>query len=96
MRRINRRERRTLEAWQIAAAEIEVRNWRIMRDNDLLFLVNTLDDLWVYELLVQLENDLMRNAFERISARNLDGRNIINDNHAQPFQDDGAAGARRE
>ncbi|XVE90130.1 hypothetical protein DITRI_Ditri20bG0053200 [Diplodiscus trichospermus] len=85
MRRVNRRERRTLEAWQVTAAQIEVRNWRIMGENELQFLANYLADRWVRERLVELENDpLIRNELERNN-----GRSIVAGNQAHPFQDDG-------
>lgn len=44
-------------------------------------------DLWVYDCLIQLENDpLMRDALQRIYAQNLDPRNLIYINQLRPFR----------
>lgn len=92
--------RRSLNDMEIAAAEFEVRNWRIREEIDLMLVANIFSDQLIQDRLAELESDpLMRNAFERLHAQNLEERNNINVNQAQPFQDDDAAAAaddRRE
>ncbi|XP_022719976.1 uncharacterized protein LOC111277825 [Durio zibethinus] len=96
-RRVNKRLRRSLRAMQRAAAEIEQQNWRIRGEKELVSVANILSDQWVYACLVEVENDpLMRNAFERINAQDLDGRNITNRDQTQPLRDGGANADRRE
>ncbi|XVF42506.1 hypothetical protein PTKIN_Ptkin01aG0369100 [Pterospermum kingtungense] len=83
-RRVNRLVRRSLNALKLAAVEIEERNWRIKEENDLMFVEDTLTNLWINDRLVELENDpLIRNA--------LDERNNINVNQAQPLPGGGGA-----
>ncbi|XWS42657.1 hypothetical protein CRYUN_Cryun16bG0032800 [Craigia yunnanensis] len=55
-RRVNRRARRSLRAMQLAAVEIEMQNWRVRRENELMFVTNTLIDQLVHDLLVEFEN----------------------------------------
>ncbi|XVF30882.1 hypothetical protein REPUB_Repub16aG0096400 [Reevesia pubescens] len=94
----NRREKLSLQAVQTAVEEMEEQNRRIREESELMFVANILTDQWVCDCLIEVENDpLMRNAFQRINAQNLDRRSRTNINQAQPFRDGGAtAGDRRE
>ncbi|XVF30886.1 hypothetical protein REPUB_Repub16aG0096800 [Reevesia pubescens] len=94
----NRRVKLSLKAVQTAVEEIKEQNRRIREESELMFVANILTDQWVYDCLIEVEKDpLMRNAFQRINAQNLDRRNRTNINQAQPFRYGGAtAGDRRE
>ncbi|KAB2058739.1 hypothetical protein ES319_A11G254600v1 [Gossypium barbadense] len=86
-RRVNGRVMRSLRDSQVAASEMVRQNRRTRAKLELIFVANTLANQWVYDRLVEIENDpLMRNAFER--TRNLGGteRNSLNMNRARAFR----------
>ncbi|GMI79083.1 hypothetical protein HRI_001577600 [Hibiscus trionum] len=85
-RRRNRRALESLGAWEAAAAVMEERNRRIRRELRLQFVLNSLADSLVHHCLVEVENDpVMRDAFERIDAQNLNFRNLIDMIPPPPF-----------
>ncbi|TYI57390.1 hypothetical protein E1A91_D11G277400v1 [Gossypium mustelinum] len=84
--RRNRRAMELLVGWEGAAAEMEDQIRRIRGEMERQLVADIFTDLWVYDCLIQLENDpLMRDALQRIHAQNLHPRNLIYINQLQPF-----------
>lgn len=77
-----------LEDWEGEAAEMEDQIRRIRGEMERQLVADIFTDLWVYDCLIQLENDpFMRDALQRIHAQNLDPRNLIYTNQLRPFQE---------
>ncbi|TYJ11238.1 hypothetical protein E1A91_A11G261900v1 [Gossypium mustelinum] len=87
-RRRNMRAMELLEDWEGEAAEMEDQIRRIRGEMERQLVADIFTDLWVYDCLIQLENDpFMRDALQRIHAQNLDPRNLIYTNQLRPFQE---------
>ncbi|XP_039006089.1 uncharacterized protein LOC120133603 [Hibiscus syriacus] len=85
-RRRNRRALESLGAWEAAAAVMEERNRTIREELRRQFALNSLANLLVHDRLVEVENDpLMRDAFQRIEAQDLNLRDIFCINPPRPF-----------